>query len=158
MKNNKELDTILDQVTADIRNEANEAIGPSLTGQAAERVWARLSAEAPAALLTATPVAHIESCKDFESLIPAYLRGELSEARSLLLVDHTHECIPCRRAMKEARTRNVAPKKPAVRRHSFGISPVILRWGIAAALVIGFTLLAIPVIQHYVPSGDFEAT
>jgi FecR protein/Protein of unknown function (DUF3352)/Putative zinc-finger len=152
MKNNKELDNILDQVTAGIRDEAVES------GQAAERVWARLSAEAPAALQAGTPVEHIESCRDFQSLIPAYLQDDLSEARSLLLLDHTHECVPCRRAMKEARTRGVAPKKATAPRPRFGIQPVVLRWGIAAALVIGFTLLAIPVIQHYLPSGDFEAT
>ena len=34
-----------------------------------------------------------------------------------------------------------------------------MRWGIAAALVIGFTLLAIPLIQRYAPfGGEFEAT
>ena len=49
MKSNKELDSILDKVTAEIRNEA---IDSSVTEQAAERVWARLSAEAPAALRT----------------------------------------------------------------------------------------------------------
>lgn len=156
MKSNKELDTILDKVTAEIRNEA---IDPSLTDQAAGRVWARLAVETPAALRTASPVEHIESCKDFQSLIPAFLNDSLSEARSLLLVDHTHECIPCRRAMKEARNRDQAPRKQAVQKRGFSISPVILRWGIAAALVIGFTLLAIPLIQRYAPfGGEFEAT
>ena len=156
MKSNKELDIILDKATAEIRNEAIE---PSVTDQAAERVWARLSAAAPAAVQMAAPVEHIESCKDFQSLIPAYLKGTLSEARSLLLVDHTHECIPCRRAMKEARNLNVAPKKQAIQKHRFNIQPAAWRWGIAAVLAIGFTLLAIPVIQRYVPFGpEFEAT
>jgi hypothetical protein len=156
MKSNKELDTILDKVTAEIRNEA---LDPSVTDQAAGRVWARLAATAPAALQTGAPVVHIESCKDFQSLIPAYLTDSLSEARSLLLVDHTHECIPCRRAMKEARNRGVAPRKQAMQKHRFNISPVVMRWGIAAALVIGFTLLAIPLLQRYAPfGGEFEAT
>jgi len=156
MKSNKELDTILDKVTQEIRNEA---IDPSVTDQAAGRVWARLAAETPAALQTATPVVHIESCRDFQSLIPAYLNRSLSEARSLLLEDHTHECIPCRRAMKEARNRNQAPVRTVAPRRSFSISPVVMRWGIAAVLVIGFTLLAIPLIQHYIPfGGQLEAT
>jgi len=156
MKSNKELDTILDKVTAEIRNEAVE---PSVTEQAAGRVWARLATEAPVALRTAVAVEHIESCNDFQSLIPAYLNDSLSEARSLLLVDHTHECIPCRRAMKEARNRGVAPRKQALQKHRFNISPVVMRWGIAAALVIGFTLLAIPLLQRYSPfGGEFEAT
>jgi ferric-dicitrate binding protein FerR (iron transport regulator) len=156
MKSNKELDTILDKVTAEIRNEAIE---PSVTEQAAGRVWARLANEAPAALRTGKAVEHIESCNDFQSLIPAYLNNSLSEARSLLLVDHTHECIPCRRAMKEARNRVVAPRKQAQQRSRFNISPVVMRWGIAAALVIGFTLLAIPLLQRYSPfGGEFDAT
>jgi hypothetical protein len=156
MKSNKELDTILDKVTAEIRNEA---IDPAVSDQAAGRVWARLAAETPAALRTVAAVEHIESCNDFQSLIPAFLNDSLSEARSLLLVDHTQECIPCRRAMKDARNRNLAPRKQVVQKRGFNISPVILRWGIAAALVIGFTLLAIPLIQRYSPfGGKFEAT
>jgi ferric-dicitrate binding protein FerR (iron transport regulator) len=166
MKNNKELDIILNNAIAEIRNEAIDATAPGVTDQAAERVWARLSAEAPTALRAAATgasadasVAHIENCRDFQSLIPAYLNGTLSEARSLLLVDHTHECVPCRRAMNEARNRSVAPKKLAVKTHRFGIQPVVLRWGIAAMLVIGFGLLAIPVINRYLPFGpEFEAT
>jgi hypothetical protein len=34
----------------------------------------------------------------------------------------------------------------------------VLRWGIAAALVIGLGLIALPIIQRYVPFGSFEAT
>src|SRR5437762_13873325 len=116
MKSNKELDSILDQVAAEIRDEAIE---PAVTDQAARRVWARLAAESPAMLQTATPATHIEGCKDFQSLIPAYLSGSLSEARSLLLVDHTHECVPCRRAMKEARQKNQPSRKQEVARRGF---------------------------------------
>jgi hypothetical protein len=156
MKSNKELDTILDKVTAEIRNEE---VDPVVVDQAAGRVWARLAAETPAALQTAKPVVHIESCRDFQSLIPAYLNKSLSEARSMLLEDHTHECIPCRRAMKEARSRNQAPLRQVTPQRRFNISPVVMRWGIAAVLVIGFTLLAIPLIQRYSPfGGQFEAT
>jgi len=156
MKSNNELDSILDKVTSAIRNEA---IDPAVTDEAAKRVWARVAAETPNVMRTATPVDHIESCKDFQSLIPAYLDNSLSEARALLLVDHTHECIPCRRAMNEARNRKVAPRGAVQPKRSFSISPVVMRWGIAAALVIGFTLLAIPLLQRYSPfGGQFEAT
>ena len=106
---NKNTESILDKVTAEIRNEQ---VDPATVNKAAERVWAQLSAENIELKDTMTTAGRerIENCSDFQSLIPAYLNNELSEARSLLLVDHTHECIPCRRAMKDARTRSVAPK------------------------------------------------
>src|SRR6185369_15632972 len=97
----------------------------------------------------------------FQSLIPAYLGGQLSEARSLLLVDHTHECIPCRRALKNAREGQVETTAP-VRRQAqrktgtYNLRPVVLRWGIAAALLVGLGLITLPLIQRY--TGSIEAT
>jgi hypothetical protein len=157
MKSNNELNSILDRVTGEI---SNEAVASAQVDAAAERVWARLSADGAIVLQTATPpVERIESCKDFQSLIPAYLNNTLSEARSLLLVDHTHECIPCRRAMKDARIESVAPRKQQAATRRFNIQPVVLRWGIAAVLVIGFTLIAIPLVKRYLPFGrELDAT
>jgi hypothetical protein len=154
---NKNPESILDEVTAGIRNED---VDPATVKQAADRVWARLAAEkVELKSIMTTTTEHIESCADFQSLIPAYLNNELSEARSLLLVDHTHECIPCRRAMKEARTQRVAPKKTVIAPRRYSLQPVVMRWGIAAALVIGFGLLALPFIQRYAPfGGELEAT
>ena len=94
MNSNKK-DQILDKVTAEIRNEK---VDPAAVSAAADRVWARVSAAAGATEFQLPAVERIESCADFQSLIPAHLAGKLSEARSLLLVDHTHECIPCRKA------------------------------------------------------------
>ena len=178
---NKELDNILDQVAAGIRAEQADT---TVVNDAAERVWARVSTDADARMMRAnrpldypsaaaalgTPVDagapaadRIAGCADFQSLIPAYLSGELSEARSLLLVDHTHECIPCRKALKQARESRVATTTPTVqkqiRRSShYSLQPVVLRWGIAAVLVIGLGLITLPLIQRYVPFGSFEAT
>jgi hypothetical protein len=151
MKSNRE-DKILDQVTADIRNEK---LDEATMSAAADRVWARVSAVAGETEYKMPSVDRIEGCADFQSLIPAYLAGKLSEARSLLLVDHTHECIPCRKAMNEAR-------RPAIRTATakpsrFTMQPV-MRWAIAAALVIGIGLLAIPFAQRFWPFGEFDAT
>src|SRR5260370_31601235 len=102
---NEELKNILERTANGIRNEQLDS---KLASDATERVWARLSVEAAAK--TTAPVApadRIAGCADFQSLIPAYLNGKLSEARSLLLADHTHECIPCRRALKQARESRV---------------------------------------------------
>lgn len=154
MKSTNDFDSILDKATAEIRNEQ---VDPQVVSAAAERVWARLAADAGVKQTEAAD--RIESCGDFQSLIPAYLAGNLSEARSLLLVDHTHECIPCRKAMKEARTRRIAPVRTASTTRRFNISPVVMRWGIAAALIIGVGLVALPLMQRYSPfGGDLEAT
>jgi len=152
--NSKE-DQILDKVTAEIRNEKIE---PSAVSAAADRVWARVSAAAGQAEFKLPAIDHIEGCGDFQSLIPAYLAGKLSEARSLLLVDHTHECIPCRKAMNEARSKRSATIKPIVAKPRFTLQPAVMRWAIAAAVVITVGLLAVPLVQRIWPYGDFEAT
>src|ERR1041384_2180130 len=146
---------ILDNVTAEIRSEKVE---PAAVSAAADRVWARVSAAAGETEFQLPTVDQIEGCKDFQSLIPAHLAGKLSEARSLLLVDHTHECIPCRKAMTEARSRRSVTIEPAASKSRYTLQPVIMRWGIAAALVIGLGMLAIPFVQRFWPYGDFEAT
>src|SRR6185312_2452379 len=140
MNSNKK-DQILDKVTAEIRNEK---VDPGVVSAAADRVWARVSAAAGATEFQLPAVDQIEGCQDFQSLIPAHLAGKLSEARSLLLVDHTHECIPCRRAMNEARSKRAVKVMPAVRKSRFSMQPVVMRWAIAAAVVIGIGLLAVP--------------
>jgi len=154
MKSNRE-DKILDQVTAEIRNEKAD---PAKVSAAADRVWARVSAAAGETEFQMPAIEHIESCKDFQSLIPAHLAGKLSEARSLLLVDHTHECIPCRRAMNDARSRRPATRTTTAQPSRFAPRPAVMRWAIAAALVIGIGLLAIPFAQRFWPYGDIDAT
>ena len=150
---NKE-NQILDKVTAEIRNEK---VDPAAVSGAAERVWARVSAAAGETEFQLPTVGQIEGCKDFQSLIPAYLAGKLSEARSLLLVDHTHECIPCRRAMNEARSKRSVTIMPAVRKSRFSMQPAVMRWAIAATLIIGLGLLAIPFVQMFWPYGGFRS-
>src|SRR3977135_1280829 len=74
---NKELDNILDQVTAGIRAEQ---VDEAVVGDATERVWAKLSTEnSISAKMEAVPADRIEGCADFQTLIPAYLGGRLSQ-------------------------------------------------------------------------------
>ena len=80
MKNNHE-ESILDKVTAEIRNSP---VDPEVESAAAGRVWARLATAAGETKLE-TPAVEtvkvIEGCSDFQSLIPAYIAGSLSFAR-----------------------------------------------------------------------------
>ncbi len=164
----RELDNILDEVTAGIRSEQ---IDDAVVKGASDRVWSRM--DGASRMLAARPQdagapGRIEGCADFQSLIPAYLGGQLTEARSLLLVDHTHECIPCRKALKNARGSRVVKPQVEVasgrqrarraRTQPYNLRPVVLRWGIAAVLVIGLGLVALPVVERYVPVGSLEAT
>ncbi|HKR13406.1 MAG TPA: FecR domain-containing protein [Pyrinomonadaceae bacterium] len=152
MNKNRE-ERILDQVTAEIRNEK---VDPATVSAAADRVWARVSTAAGETELQMPAIDRIEGCADFQSLIPAHLAGKLSEARSLLLVDHTHECIPCRKAMNAARQPAIRTATPQKNRHL--PRPAVMRWAIAAAIVIGIGLLAVPFMQRFWPYGNFEAT
>ncbi|HLF83937.1 MAG TPA: FecR domain-containing protein [Blastocatellia bacterium] len=139
-RSNKELNEILDRATAGIRSER---VDQSVVESAAERVWAKLSNEAATASAPAARVEHIRNCDDFQKLIPEYLSGSLSPARSLLFEDHTHECIPCRKALKEARYGVAAvPVGPGASKVSASRRTVV-RWAIAAVVIVGIGVLSL---------------
>jgi hypothetical protein len=159
MKSNQDLNAIFDNVTASIRDEQ---VDQNVIESASTRAWSKINSENAGAFMTENTQTHaaaerIENCADFQSLIPGYLKGELSEARTLLFKDHTHECIPCRKALKAARSGapaqvNFKASKPGFMQR-YSMQPVYLRWGIAAMLVVGFGLLVIPLMQRFTPFG-----
>ena len=104
----RELNNIVDDVTAEIRSEKLDS---ATVEGAARRVWTRMTGEEAAAAAGVRPVEQIRNCDDFQALIPAYLQGYLSSARTTLLEDHTRECVPCRKALKEARHGNQAARR-----------------------------------------------
>ena len=142
-RNHKELNSVLDRVTAGIRSEE---IDSQVVESAATRVWARLSKENLIDLPVTKAVDEIHGCADFQALIPAYLRKELSDARTLLLEDHTRECIPCRKALKAARSggaQSGLSTPQAVRPATRTVTQApVWKWAIAATLVIGLGLVA----------------
>ncbi|HEX9918015.1 MAG TPA: FecR domain-containing protein, partial [Pyrinomonadaceae bacterium] len=157
-RNKKELEAILDQsVNAVLRDQPD---APAVD-TAASRVWARIAtdqnisaaATSPSAVVTASE--HINNCGDFQSLIPSYLRRELSPARALLLEDHTQECIPCRKALKEARTGRTAAAvraQPASPARSTGANFTAWRWAVAASLAVAVAVGAL-FFSNRLPSG-----
>jgi hypothetical protein len=121
MKHNKQnLDAIIDAAAREIRDEQ---IDESIINQSATSVWARVSAQMSEnsnlenlnTMNTNNTAEHIDGCADFQSLIPAYLDKKLSTARTLLLEDHTNECIPCRRTLKAGRADATAKTATYVR-------------------------------------------
>ncbi len=154
-RSNQELNDILDRATAAIRSER---VDQSVVEGAAERVRAKLSNQTATASAPAAHVDHIRNCGDFQTLIPEYLSGTLSPARSLLFEDHTHECIPCRKALKEARYGVAAvPLRPGaaslIERMSASQRTVV-RWAIAATIVIGIGLVSLTSYERFFRVGE----
>ena len=80
----EEIDMLLEKAVGQIRVEEPPA---GAVTEASKRVLERLEAEGISASETSS--ARIESCEDYQALIPGYLAGELPEARRLLVEDHT---------------------------------------------------------------------
>jgi ferric-dicitrate binding protein FerR (iron transport regulator) len=148
----RELNNIVDDVTTEIRNEKLDS---ALVAGSAQRVWARMAGEQAAAEAGITPVEQIRNCDDFQALIPGYLQGYLSSARTMLLEDHTRECVPCRKALKTARHGNQADRRLEEQRAKVFAANrrmTMARWAIAAVLVVGLGLFAWPWIQRFTNS------
>lgn len=171
MKHKKrDLDAMLNDATREIRDEQIE---DSIINQSATNVWARVSAQlASENSLTAASnsgdlnimntnnnTEQINGCADFQSLIPAYLDGKLSMARTLLLKDHTNECIPCRRALRNERGDAATKTAPVYVRHPQRAfmngwnKTKIARWSVAAALVVCLGFVGLFVSERFDWSG-----
>ena len=90
----------IDRATAQIRKSGiPEADALEIT----QRVWQRLE-NASTETAEAAEVEAIRGCDDYQRLIPAFLAGNLTPSRALLLEDHTRQCVPCRRVLNAARS------------------------------------------------------
>ena len=154
----KKNDDLLDEAIGQV---AEEPIDPRQVEAAAARVWAKLQAEGAAASPAAQAVTagapapaagSLHGCEDFRSLIPAYLRGELSPARALLVEDHTRSCVPCRRALKEAREGHVVKARPAAKQSWTRDRRVWMPLAAMLAIALGFGLMV--VIQEMLAGGS----
>ncbi len=114
------LDPALEQAMSEI---TDETIDSAVIEAAAARVWANVVAQAAEA-------AHVplRTCEDFQAQIPDFKAGRLPEARAMLVKDHLHECVACRRVYEG---RVVAmPLQAAPRKVNY-----TARWAVAAAVV-----------------------
>ncbi len=114
------MDPVLEQAVLEIRDEN---IDPAVVEAAAARVWAKIA-----------PASHIRGCADFQSLIPDYRAGRLTQARALLLKDHLNQCVACRHVFDgralESKVVPIAAPRPA------GRSMLTMRWAAAAVLAV----------------------
>ncbi|HTS77734.1 MAG TPA: zf-HC2 domain-containing protein, partial [Bryobacteraceae bacterium] len=114
---------------------------------AAARVRLRLEAEFAAPAASPNEALRLDSCADFQALAPAYRNRTLNEARRMLLEDHLHSCVACRRFFKGERAAVVSIRttKPVWR---------VMPWAIAAAAVAAVYFALPPLLDRVLsPSG-----
>ena len=109
----------------------DEDPGAQVVAAAADRVRASLEMRA------VDMGGRLNSCEDFRALADAYREGTLKDARHMLVEDHLHSCVACRRFFRGEQKTSLLTM-PA-KRSRVG---VVLPWAIAAAViaVAGFTL------------------
>jgi hypothetical protein len=168
MKHKKrDLDAIIDRAARAIREEE---IDEAAMERSAANVWARVNSAENSFLENTTLEGakvmgtdhQINGCADFQSLIPAYLGGQLSAARALLLEDHSNECIPCRRALAAGKRGEAVPAVVSAtprRAASKGVwaggwkFSNATRWAVAAAAVVCVTLAGMFLYERVDLSG-----
>ena len=117
--------------------------------RAADRVWGNLAAEAARseAAHSETPadeVGTLESCDDYQALLPAYMAGTLGESRRILLEDHSRECVACRRALIAARKGESAESAAPAASATGATGGAVRRWlPLAAAAAIMITVASL---------------
>ena len=136
---------ILDQAVDAARTHEPE---PAAVDAALARVATSVARPAAAVPVDETP-AVFRSCADLQALLPAFVGGSLSPARALLVEDHTRSCVPCRRALKNARAGS--PVEPAgaavVRRRPWAT------WALAASVVLAAALGAFWLVSFRAAAG-----
>ncbi len=106
----------------------NEPIDPEAVKGAGERVRARIFKE----MAGQAPEA-IQGCEGFRALFAAYREATLPEARNLLVRDHLHECVGCRRAFIDQGKPSPVPIRRVPRFQ-------VPKWAVAAAITVAAAL------------------
>jgi hypothetical protein len=119
----------LDEALASLRHEH---VDDETVAAAGQRVWARM-ADSTALVEN---VEHIRSCEDIRALLPAYRTNSLVPARALLVEDHLHECVACRRVAQHSEDRSAAWSAPLDVRTGFGARA----WAMAATVLLALGL------------------
>ena len=138
------LDPQLDRAVTEIRDEE---VDPAAIESARSRVWRRLASEfVPAG-------EHIADCAAFQALIPAFRAGTLPESRSLLVRDHLHACVACRKVYEGRATPITAGREAAAASDRRSRRVVRWRWGVVAAAVAAEAVFWVVVVQRGADHG-----
>jgi FecR protein/Protein of unknown function (DUF3352)/Putative zinc-finger len=141
---NQDFDKVLDSVRNDVPDAA-------VIEAASARVRTRLAAEAGG---PEVHVEHLNSCADFRALMPGYRAQTLSEARRLLVEDHLHSCVACRRVFHGQPASVVSMTAAPVTAKPPRLSRKVVPWAIAAAIVLAAAATMPPVFDRvFAPSG-----
>lgn len=145
MTEQNHIDDVLDRLAAEIRAEA---LDDDAVATAADRIWSKIEREHS----TEPP---LRSCDDVRAALPAFAAGELGEARSLLIGDHTRACVPCRRALLELRGRGGDAQAGSVETRSRRIPPW-LSLAATALIVLGGGFVAYIVAADLLADRSFS--
>src|SRR5690348_15627866 len=110
---------ILEAGLSEMRNRrATESQVSDSAGRVLDRLHAEYAKVVPHPASGISHTHRINDCGDYQALIPAYLSSSLTAARQLLLEDHLHECVSCRRVLEETRRepRGQTPRPPKATR------------------------------------------
>ena len=80
---------MLDQLIGEIRDER---VDNTRVEESGRRVWDRIQQKSVGS-------GRLASCDDFQALIPSYREDTLAPGRRLLLEDHAHQCVVCRKVL-----------------------------------------------------------
>jgi hypothetical protein len=126
--NEYDADEILDRTLAQMREDTP---GDASIDASAAKVWSRIAGAQP---VSSEVKGVLQTCADFQALLPEYMKGALPEARALLVKDHTHECVACRKALERIRGGRVVamPDRPG----KVSASLPVWRWAAAAGVMV----------------------
>jgi len=139
--NNQEFDRLLNSIFHDTGDEHSQ--------DAVTRVRARLQAERSDSAI----VDRINACVDFRALFASYRNQTLSEARRMLVEDHLHSCVPCRKLYQNSAKIAEFPttsRKPVVRR--------AIPWVLAAAAMVILGVAFAPMLDRTFAGSGPRAT
>ncbi len=121
---------------------------PEHLQHARTKVWDQISGNAPAA------PERLRSVEDFQALLVPYMRGELNEARRMLVEDHLSKNPASRRKLEELRG-NLRMMPPAPAKRS-SVRPFV-PWAIAAAVLMVAGYMSLDAINRIMAPGGARA-